>query len=247
MASDACNDAGAGKKTEYKPKGKTVTVSEMPIYVVGSGKNVVIVVYDILGWGVNKNVFEFSDRLAESDLTVVMGDHFRGKPWPAHRIPFKDENEQKEFFEWMKTNASPEMVLKDLKDIVYPYIEKELKFSKFFGIGFCWGGGLAFEAASNPKFIGVGCVHGARFTDETLRSLKCPVYYAPTPRDMTCEAVKKQLDETDYGKKSVYHSFDKMEHGFCGGRGDWTNADIKKSADMVIEDFVAFCKDNSKS
>jgi len=194
MASDACNDAGSAKPTEYKSKGKTVTVSELPIYVVGSVKVALIFVYDVLGWGVNKNVFELSDRLAEEgDLTVVMADVLRGKPWPANRLPFKDENEQKEFFEWLKTNGSPEMVLKDLKDIVYPYVEKELKCSKYIGIGFCWGGGIVFEAASNPKFIGVGSVHGARFTQETIHSLKCPVYYAPTPRDMACDIVKKNI------------------------------------------------------
>jgi len=147
----------------------------------------------------------------------------------------------------MGKNATPELVHKDLKDVVYPYIEKELKFSKFFGVGFCWGAGIAFEAASDAKFIGAASIHGARFTDETLRNLKCPIYYAPAAKDMAADAVKKILDEKDFAKKCVYHTFDTMEHGFCAARGDWTKPDIRKNAELAMSELISFCKDITKS
>ncbi|ETO16417.1 hypothetical protein RFI_20922 [Reticulomyxa filosa] len=283
MATAACNEAGPGKTTDYEPKGKTTKVSDLPIYVTGKGASAIILFYDILGWGANKlnnfgkkmifflymvikyvvinrNLFELSDRFAEAGHTVIMCDHFRGNPWPSHRLPFKDDKEQQEFFQWFGKNASPELFVKDMKEIAIPYLEKEQKCTHITSIGFCMGGLMvcvtrqtnlkkkgAFHIADDPKIAGIASIHGARITEELVSKVKCPVYYGATPKDTPVETVKKILDEKDFAKKCVYHTFEKMEHGFCGSRGDWKNAEVKKNVDLVVEQMLAFSKQTIKA
>jgi len=242
MATAPCNEAGPAKLAPYEPKGKTVTVDELPIYVTGTGQHAIIVVYDVLGWNVNKNVFELSDRFAAEGFTVVMCDHFRGKPWPADRLPFKNDEEQKEFFGWFTKNGAPEIVVKDLKEIGFPYIEKTLKCTRITAFGVCWGGGMVFHIGNNPKISGIAAIHASRITEELANTVKCPVFYGPTAKDTPVETVKKILDQKDFAKKCIYHTFETMEHGFCGSRGDWSKPDIKKNVNIVFEEMIKFCK-----
>lgn len=140
MASAACNAAGPPKKASYKPKGKFLELGDLPIYQIGSGKKVIILLYDIFGWNeVNKNVFAMADDLAGfGAFTVVMPDFYRGEPWPVGEFPPQSPLQQKAFQSWLRGIAADVVCRKDVYEKVLPHLWKSNH--KDIGcIGFCWG------------------------------------------------------------------------------------------------------------
>jgi len=52
-----------GVQTNYEPKGKMITLNDLPVYTVGDSDRVVVVYYDIFGL-YNTRVREISDLIA---------------------------------------------------------------------------------------------------------------------------------------------------------------------------------------
>lgn len=48
---DVCSAAGKPKPQDpYKAKGGQQTIKGLPLYCVGTGKKIIIVIYDVFGW-----------------------------------------------------------------------------------------------------------------------------------------------------------------------------------------------------
>ena len=140
MASAACSAAGPPKVASYKPKGKFLQLGDLPFYQIGSGKKVIILLYDIFGWNeVNKNVFAFADDLAGfGAFTVVMPDFYRGEPWPLSEFPPQNELQKKAFQSWLRGISADVVFRKDVYEKVLPHLWKSNH--KDIGcIGFCLG------------------------------------------------------------------------------------------------------------
>mmetsp|Transcript_3509 Transcript_3509/g.6137 ORF Transcript_3509/g.6137 Transcript_3509/m.6137 type:complete len:252 (-) Transcript_3509:75-830(-) len=246
--SEECKNAGAPKPSTYSPKGKFLKLGDLSVYQIGSGKKVVILIYDIFGWNdVNKNVFEFADDLSGlGACTVLMPDFYRGEAWPIDQFPPSSDLQQTAFNTWRKGVAAEVVVRKDLYEKVLPHLHKS-KLNDIGVVGFCWGGYQSFlMGADGERFKAVASVHGAWIDDKLCGALQVPVYYAPAKGDTDVKVVKKVLDAKPFGKQCRYDAFADQEHGFCAARGDWKNTATKKAKEKVLKELCDFFNKNLK-
>lgn len=81
MASEACCNAGKPTPHAYAGNGSVQSAGDLPLYVSGSGKKAVVVIYDIFGFcepPTNGNIRRNCDKLADEGFMAVMPDFFRG-------------------------------------------------------------------------------------------------------------------------------------------------------------------------
>ncbi|GIL52735.1 hypothetical protein Vafri_8489 [Volvox africanus] len=240
MASDACCAAGKPVQLDYEPKGKLEKISDLPIYLSGSGNLGVVLIPDIFGFG-EKQVFQVCDRFADAGLNVCAIDPFRGQPWTLAKFPPKPEHD---FMGWLGRVGSWENLEPAIKAAVERLRAEGA--TKFGCIGFCWGVSIALRAGQDAStFSGAGGAHPALFGKdaELAEKVSCPVVLLPAKGDASYEVFQKTLGSRPYGSKCVYQRFDDQTHGFVAARGDWSKPDVAEAAGKAIHLMTHFLKD----
>uniref|UniRef100_A0A061QT32 Dienelactone hydrolase family protein n=1 Tax=Tetraselmis sp. GSL018 TaxID=582737 RepID=A0A061QT32_9CHLO len=229
----------------YTPQGTREKVGDLEIYFVGSGPPVVVV-YDIFGFDYPQ-LFQVCDRIASAGFSVGMPDMFRGSPWTKDKFPPKPEDN---FMGWVKSQSDFYWKVKPDIDATVSLLRRTdaVADGKAAVIGFCWGGAMSLQAASDPKFGAVACVHpnfkllpgmGGPAADEA----RCPVALMPAKGD-DVEKVKDGIYQKEFVGKCLYKEFPEQVHGFMAARGDWTDPKVAAAATEGIEKLCAFLREN---
>ncbi|CAM9397345.1 unnamed protein product [Chrysoparadoxa australica] len=204
------------------------------VYKVGSGPNAIIVVYDIFGMGMQ--VKQVCDVLADAGFNVAMPDFYEGAPWDPANFPPPD---REAFMTWVKSgNRSFDETVKAKIEIVMMLMADNFGAKSFGVLGFCWGGYIAMRSAAELPIKAAGTAHPA-FLDATLaEAVKVPFCSLPCPGDFPVEDLKAVLDKKPFGDQCVYKCFEDMQHGFCAGRGDYSDPLQKERASEAMGIFA---------
>ncbi|CAM9404270.1 unnamed protein product [Discosporangium mesarthrocarpum] len=245
MASSACCDAGPPIVSDYEPKGIISNVNGTDTYLIGSGPQAIVIVYDVFGF--TPQAKQVCDSLAASGFNVAMPDFFKGNPWKLEHFPAPDKAA---FLSWVGTSG-------DFDTVVRPGVESTMEFLKGKGaetfgvIGFCWGGAMAMKMAAlgggDSPIKAAACAHPAFLTEELAAEVKVPMLIMPSKDDPDHLPLKAVLDAKDFGDKCMYKRFDDMHHGFCAARGDWSVPEQAARATECVGMFVNFMKKNMES
>lgn len=237
---------------DYEPDGDIVTPPQL--YIVNkpdkdNKKGVILFIYDIFGWNqLNKHVFEFADQLSErTGCCVIMPDFFRKNPCKFELIPPDTDEKSKQFGVWLKTTATNEIVLNDIKQYV---LTLDFVQNRQIGIvGFCFGGkhgvGLADQQLIGKQLSCVAVLHPSRINEQVLSQVKVPLYYGPADGDFQASKAKEAISKSQYKdilKDCVFHQYEGMRHGFCAGRGDWKDDKVLKQVKIAIGETSDFFK-----
>ena len=211
------------KEAKYEPKGEHV-------YVAGSGKKGLLYIPDI--FGPHPNAYQVADILAGRGFLVVMPDFFHGNHWDINDFPPSDKEK---FGEWIgQLNY----------DALKPRIKQGITLLKGLGaksvgaVGFCWGGGIAFNALAEGLVKSAASPHPSMVTPGLLRKAKGPICLLPTLDDGDMVFCKEAADET--GHKVVYNYFGDMHHGFCAARANFDNELNQTRANEAIDIMTNF-------
>lgn len=244
MAADnaACCAAGPPVDAKYEGRGEVVSVGDLSVYVVGEGERCIVLAYDIFGFDIPQTR-QNCDDLAAAGFTVVMADHFFGKPWDLANFPPKDGSDIGKWLAkdapWDKTKAELESVFHFMRG----------RGAKSFGlVGFCWGGRVAMSAASelNDTLSCVAAVHAAFVGGEDGENAKIPVLFAPSGTDPDLAPVKAALDKKPFAAANVFHTFADQIHGFAVARGDRSDPKVAAAVKQLLSMLVEFFNANIK-
>ena len=235
---------------DYEPDGDIFTPPQL--YIVNkpakdSDKGVILFIYDIFGWNnLNKHVFQFADQLADkTGCCVIMPDFFRKNPCKFDLIPPTTAEKQQKLTTWLKTTATNEIVLNDIKQYV---LTLDFVQNRKIGIvGFCFGGkhgvSLADQKVMGKQLACVAVLHPSRINEQVLSQVKVPLYYGPADGDFEASKAKEAIEKSEYKdilKDCVFHQYQGMSHGFCAGRGDWKDEKVSKQVGIAITETSDF-------
>ena len=122
--------------------------------------------------------------------------------------------------------------------------------STFGLVGFCWGGrvaaGLCVKAGSG--FAACGGIHAAMVTEELISpGLQCPLMLLQCGNDPPLQPLVDLLADTPLAPMNVLRTYHDQLHGFCAGRGDWTDPTIAAAAKAATLTTVEFFKTHLSS
>ncbi|KAG9323424.1 hypothetical protein KVV02_008824, partial [Mortierella alpina] len=104
--------------------------------------------------------------------------------------------------------------------------------------GQCWGVLMAVKAVSekDSPFLGAGGPHPSFITVDAVKHVKVPLILLPS-KD---EADMTPVIESIFPVEAFQKRFDNMQHGWTGGRGDWTQPDQFKAGLKAVDLLGAF-------
>jgi len=227
----------------YTPQGQVVFAAGMDTYETGdrNSTKVLIAVYDIYVFNPGPNIMQICDRLGEYGYRVIMPDFFHGEPWKRDHYPYPTDEEFRNFVRQTSWNES---VRADMGLVLQEY-KRQNNATEFGIFGFCFGGKIVAHALDEyADDIKVGAqFHPAGADINDALRIKRPSILLPGSNDP---------DMTDYciyiniilGPGScVYYHFRDVNHGYAGGRADWTNPLIVGRASEAVGMFEQFLCD----
>jgi len=233
MAFESKECATAGEAICPGPPGMGVVsrLGNLPVYEVGSGDRVVIVLFDIYGFS-PANTRANCDAFAAAGFRVVMPDFFRGSGKGVDGF----------------TKPSDPGVTRDLQRVVEYVTEGGAQQIALFG--FCWGGRQALLAASCQlySFSACGGCHcsgmGGPDGAYMLEKVKCPVIILQGNNDPDLAPIVDVVIEKSFYSRCVLRKFYDQPHGFAGSRGDRRDPFVAAAARQAIQIGIDFCNNN---
>jgi dienelactone hydrolase len=129
---------------------------------------------------------------------------------------------------------------------VVAHLRAEHGATSFGCVGFCWGGRVAAGlsvASGSGGFAAVGGIHAAMVTEELLApGLQCPLMLLQCGNDPPLQPLVDLLDGTPLAPHNILRTYHDQLHGFCAGRGDWTDPTVAAAAKAVTLTTVEFFK-----
>jgi dienelactone hydrolase len=254
----------------YIIKGQITTIpgpeGDLKAYIVGEGKNAIILIHDIFGMD-SGHIKKIADDLSQSisDLVVLVVNFY------IDGLPMDDFNENSCCFlprfickflcnsqvktrllsyNWSRMSNiihSSESFLADMKGV------NKVAFG-----GFCWGAYLVFKACgqvlpNDSKIIrcgGISChpsvsTIGDLFhesTDEIVNAIYCPQLVLSSknePNDWQPEGkVSKELNKKGFTIPNEFYTYNQT-HGFVA-RGDLSNSNVARDARDAVSKMIVF-------
>jgi len=221
--------------------GTEESIGDLPIYSnsADGSKVGVVVIHDIFGFGL-PNCKYVVDHLSKNGFSAVMPDFYRGKPWPANEFEILDPLDGDKFGSWFGSIMTPAFWGQFNKDIDAAVSKlKTMGCTKFYVMGFCWGGKAAVVAAKSGAFSGAISLHGAAHSAEDVTEAKCPTFFITVPDDAYYPEAMHKIHR-DLGAEVKV--FDGMYHGFVV-RGDFQNdAKVREASQTALSDCITFFK-----
>ena len=176
-----------------------------------------------------------------------MPDFFRRNPLEFGLIPADTDEKKTKLETWLATTATKEILINDIKNYVLTL--DFVKDNPIAILGFCFGGkyGLLFGDLQlfGNQLKCVAVLHPWQINDDILVNVKIPIYYGPAigdyPASKAENAVKNGQNKQIY-KDCIFHQFETMKHGFCAGRGDWSDDKVVKQVEVAIQETSQFFK-----
>ncbi|KAG0046500.1 hypothetical protein BGZ83_008335 [Gryganskiella cystojenkinii] len=221
----------------FRPLSKHVNGIERKTYRVGprDSKMGVVALIDIHGF--HPTTIQFLDTLASKGFQVSAIDLFLHGPMPDEYM-----GDMAKLGGWIRANAGYEN--NHVRELV-KIAAQDLKTDgcdSLFVIGHCWGTHLAIRAASEPDsvFLGVAGPHPTAVTPMLVEELRCPLAIFPSKDEPDMLPVIAIVQQKGFSTPSVHVRFDNVDHGFCGGRGDWTVPEQNEAAGQVLQQMTDF-------
>jgi len=221
----------------YTPRGKLINVNDLPVYTIGEGNKVIIIITDVFGYDSGRSQL-ISDQFADEGFRVLLPDLFRGDNW--------NSDDWSKFGEWVKKFLW-EKLERDFTENLFPYLEGQGV--KSIGmVGMCWGDYIVFKASSTGKVTaGVG-FHPTlnRFpetTEQLAEAVKCPQFLMPAgndPEDIKEGGAVEKILTPKFGDKFRIKTFPDVNHGWVP-RGDLSKPevarDVKEAMRLAVDYF----------
>lgn len=208
--------------------GRVERVGDMDMYMVGTGKRAIILVYDIYGFS-PANTRRNCDLLAEAGFLVVMPDFFRGS------------GRGQPGFERPESAAVDTQLLEK----VVPYV-RATGVTSMGLLGFCFGGGMAMRVAGSGAFAAVGGVHATGLAAPTGEQLAAkatvPFMLLQAGNDPSLEPVAKALEGLpSIQARCVLRQYWDRGHGWCGASPDRAaDADLRAAVEDALGTTIKF-------
>jgi carboxymethylenebutenolidase len=230
--------AAQGKQVSYKSGNETVTGM---LYTPAQGKGrfpAIVVIHE--WWGLVPWVEEQASMLADHGYVALAIDLYRGKkttsPDEAHEL--------------MRGVPQDRAVRDLLAASNYLRSQKNVAADRVGAIGWCMGGGYAFQLAVNdPKLRAVVINYGAMSEDPaTLGKIHAAVLgiFGSQDRGIPAENVKKVFSELDKQKKvGEVRIFDDAGHAFenPNNRQGYNEADTNEARTLTLNFLQQHLKD----
>ncbi|KAF9538070.1 hypothetical protein EC957_007259 [Mortierella hygrophila] len=200
-------------------------------------KRGIIGVYDIFGF--HPTTYQFFDRLALANGGFqVSVPHMFKEASPAAQLM----GNLPALMEWVGKHGSYK---ESHIDAIIRSAVEDLRAdgcTSFSIIGQCWGTWIAIQAASEEDsvFLAVGGPHPSRTTIEAVKDVKCPLVLVATKDEADMIPVVESVKHKNFAVESFHKRFENMHHGYCGGRGDWTDPEQFKAGLETIEIFADY-------
>lgn len=217
-------------KTHYDYRGNRV-------YIAGQGnKKGLLYCQDI--FGPHPNSFHVADLLAAQGFLVVAPDFFRGKHWKVDEFPPVDGFEGEP---WTKFLAALDY------ELVRDRVDEGLQLLKALGatsvgaLGFCWAGRICVRALGDGLIKAAASPHPAFITVPEVHQAQGAFYLMPAKEDGEMLDLKEAFEanpKTAAGFRYKY--WDDMHHGFCSGRGDFSNELNRQRVTECIDELSKF-------
>ncbi|KAG0354296.1 hypothetical protein BGZ54_001711 [Gamsiella multidivaricata] len=206
---------------------------ERKTYRTGSkdSKRGIIAVHDILGF--HPTTYQFLDRLAESNGGFqVSAPHFFSEGMPESLL-----GDRSALMAWLSEHGDYKN--NRLYDVVLAAVENlRADGCTTFSIeGQCWGTYIAIQAASEPgnPFLAVGGPHPSFTTVELVKDVKCPLILLASKDEADMIPVIESVKHKNFAVESFHKRYDNMQHGWTGGRGDWSDPEQFKAGLEAID------------
>ncbi|KAG0215570.1 hypothetical protein BGX33_001131 [Mortierella sp. NVP41] len=194
-------------------------------------KRGIIGIYDILGFSPTGT--QFFDRLASTDggFQVSIPHIFK------ENMPLELLGNRPALIEWLGKHGDYKK--SHLDDLIRAAVE-DLRAdgcTTFSIYGQCWGTFVAIQAASEPDslFLSTGGPHPSLTTVEAVKDIKCPLILLPSKDEADMIPVIESVKDKNFAVESFQKRYDNMDHGWTGGRGDWSDPEQLKAGLDAIE------------
>ena len=199
----------------------------------GTPKGCMIVLQEI--FGVNDHIRDVANRVASSGyiaLAPCMQDRAQ-KGFEVGYTPAEIEKGRE-----VRGKVKNEDSLKDLQ-AAFDYLKSQ-NAGKVGAVGFCWGGSLAWMAATNIDGLAVAVAYyGGEVANNATAKAKCPVMFHFGEKDMSIPMDKVELVRKSQPDHPLYVY--PAGHGFsCDARGSFDKA----SHELALERSKAFVAKN---
>ncbi|KAG0320282.1 hypothetical protein BGZ99_004626 [Dissophora globulifera] len=225
---------------EWQPKGADTILGtkidghERKIYRTGpkDSKRGIIAITDPLGF--HPTTIQVYDRIAESHGGFQLAAPHVMKDGP---LPLSMLGDRPAMMEWMMKNYNykechfDQMILAAVRDL---QADGCTTFSIF---GQCMGAFIAIRAASEPgqPFLATGGPHPSMTTVELVQDVKCPVILLPSKDEADMIPIIEAVNKKNFAVESFQKRYDNAPHGWCGGRGDWSDPEIFKAGLEAVD------------
>jgi dienelactone hydrolase len=217
----------------YTPLGDVTVVNGMETYETRdkNPKTVLIGVYDIYGFSPSTNIWQICDKLAESGVRVVLPDFFRGEPWKREHYPYPTDQE---FYEFVRATSWEESVRADVIQVLAHY--KQQGVTQFGIFGFCFGGKQS-ALATGEFFEDIKVAahfHPASVNISDANLIRSPTILLPGANDPDMTEYCQIINANNGAGSCDYIHYRDVNHGYAGGRADWTNATVRGRAEEAV-------------
>ncbi|TPX30530.1 hypothetical protein SmJEL517_g05914 [Synchytrium microbalum] len=201
----------------YEPVGTVSAIDGMQCYSVGHSSRVIIAAYDIFGFNI-KQTRQALDTLANQGFKVIMPDFFRGATWD-HGADFS------QLMPWIQKHGSWDVCKADVKMIIDHVLASDPS-AKIGMLGFCWGGWIGMQAASDPtyKLSSWASVHPSLLTAEGVAKTLSPACLLPSKDEPDYGAIYEALSKKPFAAANRFQRFEDCVHGWCAARADYSDA-----------------------
>jgi len=226
-----------------QPGGQEILVGNLTIYespvTNGTFEDVMLIsVHDIFGF--HPHVKYISDRLSGNGFRAVVPDFFHGKPVSIENFPPPN------FTETAKLLFSKDRFWVQVKSDLLTtmnYYRETANVTSFGLYGFCWGGKMIVYACADSDFEGInaiGLVHPSRLVNQDANGINASALLLPSNAEPDMVPFQQIIQRRLGEDKAEHYRYNDMRHGFAGATSDFSNPDIRKRVEDVIEKMSSF-------
>jgi carboxymethylenebutenolidase len=191
----------------------------------GKPKGGLVVIQEI--FGLNEHIRDVCDRFAAEGYLCV-GPAIQDRAQPGFEVGYTPPEIEKG--REMRGKVKNEDSIKDIK-AAFDYLKKESG-GKVGVVGYCWGGSLAWLAATEIDGLAVALsYYGGEVAANADRKSKCPVMFHFGEKDASIPLDKVELVKQKQPDHPIY-VYEGAGHGFtCDARGSYHPA----SSDLALK------------
>ncbi len=183
----------------------------------GTPKGCMIVIQEI--FGVNDHIRSVADRVAKNGYLAI-APCLQDRAQPGFEVGYTPADVEKG--KEMRMKVKNEDSLKDLR-ATFDYLKAQ-NAGKVGVVGYCWGGSLAWLAATEIDGLAVAVsYYGGEVANNTDKKAKCPVMFHFGEKDMSIPMDKVEIVKAKLPEHPLYVYA--AGHGFsCDARGSFDAA-----------------------